>query len=278
MIKYHYDNFIKEVKFVFMNIEFFGAFYSKKEPVEFHMYRPYGTPGYLLLHFSDPLVIVIGNKTITTEKNACIIYKPGTYQEYYSLPGGFTNDYVIFLPDEESFMRTFNVPLDEIFYIKNGVSISEYAEYITWAMTDMLNDNSERMKESLTAILNILAEQRIFSSPREQRANQSKNIFINLREEVKKQPSAWTVDKMAKSVYLTRSYFNVLYNEYFKNPPSDDLINFKLDFAKKLLSETNDSIGKIAKKCGYNNSENFIRLFKKKEGTTPGKFRKPKKN
>ncbi len=49
---------------------------------------------------------------------------------------------------------------------------------------------------------------------------------------------------------------------------------YKIEEAKKLLSETNLSVQEIALRLDYANAQNFIRFFSKATGITPGKFRK----
>lgn len=54
---------------------------------------------------------------------------------------------------------------------------------------------------------------------------------------------------------------------------SDYLLQFRLERAKEMLEETDMKISEIAKKLQYNNSQNFIRSFRKMTGTTPGAYR-----
>lgn len=54
---------------------------------------------------------------------------------------------------------------------------------------------------------------------------------------------------------------------------SEYLLQYRLSMAKKWLEETNMSVGEIAERLRYNNSQNFIRYFKKLEGITPGQYR-----
>ncbi|MCD8069337.1 MAG: helix-turn-helix transcriptional regulator [Lachnospiraceae bacterium] len=55
---------------------------------------------------------------------------------------------------------------------------------------------------------------------------------------------------------------------------SDYVEEYRLDEAKRLLSQTNMTVAEIAARLGYNNAQNFIRFFSKMTGVTPGKFRK----
>jgi YesN/AraC family two-component response regulator len=59
---------------------------------------------------------------------------------------------------------------------------------------------------------------------------------------------------------------------------SDYLAKYRLSIAKKWLEETSMPVGEIAEKLRYNNSQNFIRYFKKLEEITPGQYRDKFKN
>lgn len=64
---------------------------------------------------------------------------------------------------------------------------------------------------------------------------------------------------------IMRSNLGTTFQEY--------LIGYRMEMAKKWLVETEQTVAEIAAKLRYNNSQNFIRAFKKCTGTTPGKFR-----
>ncbi len=51
------------------------------------------------------------------------------------------------------------------------------------------------------------------------------------------------------------------------------LILQRIEYAKSLLDETELTVAEIAQKIQYNNSQNFIRVFKKNVGMTPGQYR-----
>ncbi len=54
-----------------------------------------------------------------------------------------------------------------------------------------------------------------------------------------------------------------------------DFVNqYRISKAKKLMTSTDESISSIALEIGFTSANNFIRVFKKYEGITPGQFRK----
>jgi AraC-like DNA-binding protein len=54
---------------------------------------------------------------------------------------------------------------------------------------------------------------------------------------------------------------------------SEYLIQYRMSMAKKWLVETDLKISEIAEKAGYKIPQNFIRIFRKAEGITPGQYR-----
>ncbi|SFL16447.1 Helix-turn-helix domain-containing protein [Paenibacillus sp. 1_12] len=54
---------------------------------------------------------------------------------------------------------------------------------------------------------------------------------------------------------------------------SDYLMQYRLNKAKTMLEDTEMKISEIAEKLRYNNSQNFIRSFRKLAGMTPGTYR-----
>jgi len=49
--------------------------------------------------------------------------------------------------------------------------------------------------------------------------------------------------------------------------------DYRIGFASRWLTETNQSIAEIAFRCGFYNISNFNRIFRKRKGCTPGTYR-----
>lgn len=67
------------------------------------------------------------------------------------------------------------------------------------------------------------------------------------------------------------------FSRFFKKKTSctfiDYLISLRIAKACLMLSETTHSVTEICYLCGFNNLSNFIRIFKKKKGSTPNEYR-----
>lgn len=255
-----------------MDVKICGGFFKMSELEGTVISMKYGLQNYLLLRFYEPMVITIDGKEIITEKDAFIIYPPFVPQCYRSVSGCFTNDYVSFIADS-NYIKKYNLPLNEVIYSNNPDDISEKICFLTWMLTDVLVDHTEQMREQLDITLKALQESLVLQTAKSKREHMMKKQFIALREEIKANPIGWTVEKMSDRIYLTRSHFSIQYKQQFGVSPRDDLLNFTMEYAKKLLDETNLPVSEISEKCGYVNSNNFIRAFKNATGITPLKYR-----
>ncbi|TCZ78195.1 AraC family transcriptional regulator [Paenibacillus albiflavus] len=78
---------------------------------------------------------------------------------------------------------------------------------------------------------------------------------------------------MAELAGMPASHFSHIFKEELGMTFSDYLIAYRMEKAKELLSLTDMKVAEIAEKLRYNNSQNFIRVFKRINGATPGDFR-----
>lgn len=89
-------------------------------------------------------------------------------------------------------------------------------------------------------------------------------------------PSAapWRADDAARRLGVSCGYFHALYKKYFDTTFLADVVRARVQAAEELLVSSVDSVERIAERCGYNNTEHFIRQFRARTGTTPTGYRK----
>ncbi|UNK17862.1 helix-turn-helix transcriptional regulator [Paenibacillus sp. N3/727] len=78
---------------------------------------------------------------------------------------------------------------------------------------------------------------------------------------------------LAKIAGIPPSQLSQMFKEELGITFSDYLILYRMDKAKELLQNTDLKIFEIAERLRYQNSQNFIRTFKKAHGMTPGDYR-----
>ena len=79
------------------------------------------------------------------------------------------------------------------------------------------------------------------------------------------------------NINLDEAYILFFFCHFFKKMTGKNFVDYVNDVrignATRRLYETTDSISEICYSCGFNNTSNFIRVFKKKRGETPSEYR-----
>jgi len=85
---------------------------------------------------------------------------------------------------------------------------------------------------------------------------------------------AWTLENLAKEVGLSRAGFAKRFKELVGLSMFDYLTQLRMQRAKELLTDTNQSLFEVANQIGYESDLAFNRTFKKRTGVTPTVYRK----
>lgn len=84
----------------------------------------------------------------------------------------------------------------------------------------------------------------------------------------------WTVASLATRVGLSRSGFAARFTELVGEPPLQYLARWRIARAAEHLRGTDDAIGAIATRVGYESAPSFTKAFKRWQGTSPGAYRR----
>jgi AraC-like DNA-binding protein len=93
-----------------------------------------------------------------------------------------------------------------------------------------------------------------------------KYIHARFRHDIK-------VGELAALEYLGETRYRELFREYTSLSPHEYISALRIEKAKDLLGQVDMTIGDVAKAVGYGDSHYFQRVFKKREGITPGEYR-----
>jgi len=83
-----------------------------------------------------------------------------------------------------------------------------------------------------------------------------------------------TLDKLAKYFYISIYHLSRMFKTVTGFSFKDYLILYRLNEAKNLLLDTDLPITVVSQMVGYRDVNHFIRIFHRREGTTPLQFRK----
>ena len=85
---------------------------------------------------------------------------------------------------------------------------------------------------------------------------------------------AWTLDKMAEEVGMSRAALAKRFKELVGQPMFEYLTRLRVQRARELLQDTKLPLYEIASRVGYESDLAFTKTFKKHVGTTPTRYRK----
>ena len=78
---------------------------------------------------------------------------------------------------------------------------------------------------------------------------------------------------IADEFNITGQYLSVLFKKHKGENLQNYIARVRVDYAKELLKSDKYTVFQVANMVGYSNDIGFIRVFKKLEGITPGKYR-----
>ena len=85
------------------------------------------------------------------------------------------------------------------------------------------------------------------------------------------------LETLAENMYISKSQFSRLFNEFTGESFSDYLRRVRMNHACRLLRETDMSVEQIVKECGMRDIRSFYKNFQNYTGKTPSQYKENKK-
>ena len=99
-------------------------------------------------------------------------------------------------------------------------------------------------------------------------------FLSDIREQIYNSPfEKIEIDDICNELGVGRTYFHRIYNAYFGTSYLQDIINSKLENAKKMLLSGQYNIKEISEKTGFDNFSYFSKKFKEKYQSSPTAYK-----
>ncbi len=215
--------------------------------------------------------VILSNDNIKTilRKGQFVILSPFTRSSYHS-PENKHIDYLCLHftgVDAENLLKNVKLKTNTVYTI--GVREGLVAYWDRFFREFIKNDEFFTLSVSalLTSLLIIMSRYTIKDNIDPLSMNSIAFINAHLNADLK-------IDTLAKMEGLSESHYRVVFKKTTGQSPNNYITNKRMEVASKFLLDTNMPLLEIANAVGYDNLYYFERVFKKKFGIPPGKFRK----
>lgn len=249
---------------------------NTSHPTPFMINRPQGLPDvHVLLILKEQTQFIIQGETISVPPYHGILFKKNTPHFYQKKDGAYSNHWIHFdctKEDEDLLDRL--LPNNTIFSIKNPELITTYVQQILW---EKFYAPEKYSNDHVNTLFHILLEHLHTDFYTEETYSYSPYLsrLQTLRLKILSEPhQRFNIEDICAEIGISVSYFQHTYKHYFGISFQNDLIQIRVEFAKRLLRNTNITIQDVCYRCGYSNETHFYRQFKKHTGITPNEYRK----
>lgn len=254
-------------------MELLGARHAWSERTPFTIHRPGGLENITFLHFDCEVELLSRDGRRAQAPHACIFYAPGEPQ-WFKCHKALVHDWVHFSPALLPLLKKAGIETNTVYRPKDKAFIGKIIRELELEYIARGCDCEELCYHKLREFI-IKFGRAVREEPGMTLAGDKYSSLRSLRRELLTRcREPWTVKKMALLAGMSPSRFHAVYARAFGISPMEDMINERLHTAQNLLLSTDMSIAAVTEACGYESESHFIRQFRKRTGTSPGKYRK----
>lgn len=230
---------------------------------------------FVVLCFSRSCLVQRAESLDAAAPGDCIIVSPaeGDVTLFCEDGSAVCGDWVVVASRTlRAYLRALNLPVNEVLRIGQTEHLRNYATNIRWEIQERAlywDIKASIIIESM--LLYLSRSYHMFANTAIQKYGRAMRelrdaMRLNLAE-------PWTIRTMAERVSLSNSRFSVVYKQLYGVSPAEDLIAMRVEKARALLQSGRQPIRVVAAECGFRNEFYFSKIFKRRIGQTPGRFR-----
>lgn len=244
--------------------------------------RPGPRQDWIVLCFHTPALIRTIAGLEVAQAGDCVVHDAGYSEWHTTVTGataGFRNDWLhIGVSGMNERTQRFGIPLNCL--IPTGLAgfLSDHLRVIG----DEDHRREQFWQERISAEIELLLlrigrahanhQTRATLSPTEQAWLESLTIIRSTMLERFNDP--WSVERLAQMASISPNRFAVLYVQFFKISPIEELIRHRLQRSCTMLVSSAATLETIADACGFTDAAYFSRVFKQRMGCNPGAYRR----
>ena len=224
---------------------------------------------YILIYTKSAALFRIDEEELSVKRGTLLLISPDKRVSYTGVWEGYCDDWINFC-DPDNQLANFRIPINKPVSLQENIPVSQYLQLMVNAYRSGMAQSDRVLSQLLMALFTLIDDYMNSSLP--QIAHYQK--LLELREEIYAAPARpWSIQELADEVSLSAAYFQDLYKKAFQVSCGADIIQSRIEQAKRMLAQTNLTMEEIADRCGYNSPVHFSRQFRKCTGCAPSKWR-----
>lgn len=219
-------------------------------------------------------LMLINNEEVYLTKGDCLIITPNKQHNFYvnGISGCTLNQLEFDYQNDNPLIND----ISENLYVKlkHAESISQIINNLAMYKSDRIYISVKKTLCELDIDKLLYITKALCDSPQSKNEAYHKifnKILFDIRSDVNHIES---LESISKRYGYSSRYIRVMFTQFLGSSYIDYVTNLKVQEAKRLLVNSNNSISEIAITLGYNNIQYFSIVFKKCIGITPTIFRK----
>lgn len=222
---------------------------------------------FVFVHFLSSVTLKGGE---SVQAGACILYKPHSYRYFCAENEPLLHDWFHAEGDFLTLFNKYGLETNKFYYPANDNEITKILQEIEFECLTKKTFYESVCTAKLEELVAKIARGTL-SIPSVDR--QTYKRFLKLRTYVQSNfYKISKVEELCSEVGLSASRFYIIYKKIFGISPKQDLLNIRIEHAKQLLSQKQNSITEISDMLGYNNLCHFVRQFREATGKSPSEY------
>lgn len=239
--------------------------------------RPYGATEYIFAHFITPVKLWTPQGVVTTLPHTLIMFAPGQ-KHWFCAEQPLLHDWMHVIGDDVAgFLSVCGIECGVPYVISDGNAVSHIMEDLEHEFFADHPDKSLMIDCRLRELFLRWGRETRNEVPRLS-PTVIKRLTDLRQEMLSDMRKKWTVEEMAKRVFLGRSQFEKRYKELFGVSPARDLILVRVEFVRQLSLKGDLTNAQMATLAGYSDEYFMLRQFRSVTGMTPQQYAEKVKN
>ena len=230
----------------------------------------------------------IDSKTYLVESGSLVLVPSGTLHRTTNAVSDGEHERILLILNEDwinPFLRSAGLPPLSTYFSQPVIQLDEFKQkYLRHLFDAVYDELATKQANYEVAIKMRLAELLILISRCNTTSTDTSSPFVSQSAKHKKVNEASfyikehfrepiSLQQVADHIYVSRGYLSNIFNEVTGMKLTEYINIQRINHAKELLDNTDESITDIANSSGFENITYFERIFRQATGVTPLKYR-----